>query len=55
MERDLTWDSERTTQYTDDVLLNCMPETHIILLTIVIPTNSGKNKDIYKQKRPYLN
>ena len=27
----LTWDSEHTVQYTDEVLQNCTPETYIIL------------------------
>ena len=42
MEGDLTWGGEHTIQYTDDVLLNCTPETCIILLTNVTPINSIK-------------
>ena len=44
MEGDLTWGGEPTTQYTDDVLWNCIPETYILLLTSVTPINSIKNK-----------
>ena len=29
---DLTWGGEHTTQYTDDALQNCTPETDITLL-----------------------
>ena len=36
IEGDLTWDSEHTIQYTDDVLY-CTIETYIILLTDAIP------------------
>ena len=41
---DLTWGGEYTVQYTDNVLQNCIPETHIILLTVT-PINSIKNKN----------
>ena len=44
MAGDLTWGGEHTTQYTDDVLQNCTPETYIILLTNVTPINSIKIK-----------
>ena len=44
MEGDLTWGGEQTTQYTDDVLQNCTPETYVILLTKVSPINLNKNK-----------
>ena len=33
MEGDLTWGSEHTIHYTDDVLQNRTPETYIILLS----------------------
>ena len=33
MEEDWTWGDEPTIQYTGDVLLICIPETYIILLT----------------------
>ena len=39
---DLTWGGEHITQYTDDVLWNCTPETNIILLTNVTPIYSRK-------------
>ena len=39
MEGDLTWGGENTTQYTDDVLQNCIHETCTILLTNVTPIN----------------
>ena len=39
---DWTWGGEHTVQCTDDVLWNCAPETCIILLTSVTPTNSIK-------------
>ena len=42
MEGDLTLGGEHTTQYTDDVLWKCTPETCIILLTNVTPINSIK-------------
>ena len=45
MDRDLTWDGEQTIQCTDDVL-NCAPETCIILLTSVTPISSIKRKKI---------
>ena len=35
---------EHTIHYTDHVLQNCTPETHIILLTNVTPINSVKKK-----------
>lgn len=35
---------QHTTQYTDDILPNCIPETHMILLTNVIPIKSIKIK-----------
>ena len=47
MEGDLTWGSEHTIQYTDDVLNNCTLETYVILLSNVTPINSikkGKSK-----------
>ena len=37
---DLTWGGEHTTQYTDDVLQSCTPETYTVLLTNVTPVNS---------------
>ena len=40
MEGDLTWNSEHTIQYTDDVLQNYIPETYIILLPNATPINS---------------
>ena len=48
---DLPWGGEHTIQYTDDVLYNRTPETYIILLTDVTPTNSYKKfflKDFQK-------
>ena len=46
MEGDLTWGSEHTIQYTDDVLWNYTSETCIILLiTNVTPINSIKKKN----------
>ena len=42
MEGDLTQDGEHTTQYIDDALQNCTPETYIMLLTNVTPQNSIK-------------
>ena len=44
MDRYLTWGDEHTTQYTDDVLQNCAPETYVILLTSVILNKFNKNK-----------
>ena len=44
MEGDLTWGGEHIIQHVDDVLQNCIPETHIILLTYVTPMNLIKNK-----------
>ena len=32
MEGDLTWGSEHTIQYTDNVLQNCIPETYITFI-----------------------
>ena len=43
IERDLTCD-EHIIQYTEDVLWNCVPETHIVLSTSVTPINSMKKK-----------
>ena len=43
VEGDLICNGEHTTQYTDDVLQNCTPETYIILLTDVTPINSIKD------------
>ena len=43
MEGDLTWGDKHVVQYTD-VLQNCVPKTCVILLTIVTPVNSIKNK-----------
>ena len=40
MEGDLTWDGERTVQYTDGGLYSCTRETHTILLTHVTSINS---------------
>ena len=37
---DLSWDSELTIWYIDDVLYNCIPETYLTLLTSVTPLNS---------------
>ena len=31
IEGDLTWSSEHTMRYTNDVLQNCTPETYVIL------------------------
>ena len=45
MEGDLTWGGEPTIPYTDGVLYNHAPETYLILLTNVIPTNSIKKKN----------
>ena len=42
MEEDLTWDSEYTIQFADDVLRNCTPETYIIFLINATPINSIK-------------
>ena len=44
MGRDVTWGSEHTIQYTDDVLQNCTPETYIIALTNVTPVNLNNKK-----------
>ena len=46
MEEDLTWDGKYTTQYSDDVLQNCVLETCILLLTSVTPINSVKNENV---------
>ena len=51
-EGDLTWGSEHTIQYIDDMLQNCTPETYIILLLNVIPINSIKKCYVGKVK-PY--
>ena len=60
MEGDLTLGGEHTTQYTDDVLQNCIPETCINLLTNVTQVkffkktqaNVSENKGIKEfQKR----
>ena len=40
---DLTLGGEHTMQYTDDVFVNCTPETYIILLPNVAPINSTKH------------
>ena len=40
MEGDVTWGSEHTIQYTNDILQNCTAETYVILLTNVTPINS---------------
>ena len=42
MEGDLILDGEHTMQCTQDALQNCIPETNVILLTNVTPTNSIK-------------
>ena len=42
MEEDLTSGGEHTLQCTNDVLYNYIPETYMILLTNVTPTNSMK-------------
>ena len=42
MEGALTWRSEHTIQYLDDVLQNYTHETYRILLTSFIPINSVK-------------
>ena len=47
---DLTWGGEHITQYTDDVLWNCTPETNIILLTNVTPINSISKNFLIKKK-----
>lgn len=46
MEGDLRLDGEHTTQYTDNVLLNCRLEAHIILLTSVTQKIKLKNSFI---------
>lgn len=43
LERGLTWGDKYTMQ--DDVLQNCIPETCIVLLTNVTPTNSILKKE----------
>ena len=43
MEGDLIWGGEHTTQYTDGVLYNCIPETCIFLLINITSINSVKN------------
>ena len=40
--RSLTWGGEHTVQHTDDVLQKCIPETYVILLTLVTPIHSIK-------------
>ena len=45
---DQTMGGEHTMQYTYDILQSCAPETYIILLTSVTPTNSIKNKQTDK-------
>ena len=40
MEGDLTWGDKHTIQYADDMLQNCTPEIHIILLTNVTAAKS---------------
>ena len=50
MKGDLTWSGEHTVQYTDDILQNCTPDTHIILLTNVTPINTIKN--IFSKSTP---
>ena len=44
MDGDLIWGGEHTIECTDDVLWNCVLETHIIFLTSVTPINSIKRK-----------
>ena len=46
---DLSWDSELTIRYVDDVLYNCIPETYLTLLTSVTPLNSTSflNQRVY--------
>lgn len=44
IELDLTLRGKDAIQYTDGVLLNCVLETYIVLLTNVIPVNSIKIK-----------
>ena len=50
MEGDLTLGGKHTIQYTDNKLQNCTPETYIILLINVTPTNSIKILKIKKDK-----
>ena len=50
MEGRLTWGSEHTIQYTDDVLQNHTPETYIILLTNVNTIHLIKKKFYEKHK-----
>ena len=44
MDGDLAWGGEHAMQYIDDVLQNSALEIYVILLTIVTPINSIKNK-----------
>ena len=44
MKGDSTWGGEHTTQRTEEVLHNCTPETCILSLTNVTPTNSIKKR-----------
>ena len=46
MKEDLTLGGEYTIQYTDDVFINCTPETYIIPLTNGTPINSIKKVNI---------
>ena len=48
MNGDSSWGCEHTIQCTDDVLWNYVPETHIILLTIVTPINFKKGESHHK-------
>ena len=47
MEGDLTWGGAHTIQCTDDILCTCTPETYMILLTNVTPTNSINKESIF--------
>lgn len=46
---DLTWGGKHATQYTDDVLQDCAPETGIILFTSFTQINSIKKLKNKKQ------
>ena len=43
--RRLDFGAEHTIPYTDDMLYNCTPETHVILFTNVTPINLILKKD----------
>lgn len=44
IDRHLTWGSEHTIQYTDEMCWNCAPKTYIVLLTSATTVNSIKIK-----------